>query len=101
MLAFVLIFRVGNHQAIDDRLDGVDLIAVEGDFFFKAVNGAISAHPHKTSLANLIQYGLVGAFTPAHDRRKDQQARTFRQLFHRFNNLLRRLLADLPSADWT
>jgi len=52
------------------------------------MDGAIDAGTYETSLADLLQDGLVSAFPPAHERREDEQAAGFRQCGNHIHNLL-------------
>ena len=86
-------------ETVHDDLDVVLLVFLELDRLGKVVDQAVRTHADKAALAGRLKLLLVLALAPAHDRREHLDFRALRQREHLVDDLVDRLLADLPAAD--
>ena len=96
--ALVLGFGRGYYQAVNDRFDGMFLVAIDFNWFIKVINQSIHPHAGEAALADLVKKRLVGALALPHHRRQYEQARAYRQVHDRLYDLLGGLLLYHTSA---
>ena len=82
------------HNAVNDDLDGVLLVAGHRDVVADFVNLAVHPHTHKTLRGDLLDLLLVFALAAAHDGGKDLQARALGVGQHAVHDLVRGLATD-------
>ena len=85
-------------QAVDHRLDGVHLVAVEFDLLVHVAHLAVDAHAHEARLAHVLEDRLVLALAVLDQRRQDQHAAAVGQLQDGVDDLLAVCWIDLAAA---
>ncbi len=88
-----------HHQAVNDGLDVVNLVAVESDLIVHRENFSIDTQAYKSRTPHLLDHRLVGPLAASHQGREDQNARFIRQRLDGLNDLLRRLASHLTIAN--
>ncbi len=86
--ALVLGFGRGYYQAVNDRFDGMFLVAIDFDWFIKVIDQLIHPHAGEAALSDLVKKRLVGALALPHHRRQNEQARANWQVHDRLYDLL-------------
>ena len=86
------------HQAVDDDLDRVLLVAGEVELVAEVVDLAVDPGPRVALAGQLLQETLVLALAAPHDRREHLEAGAVGQLEHAVDDLLRGLAGDDPAA---
>ena len=89
---------VADHDAIDDGLDRVGLLRHEFGGLVDIVDFAVDPGADEAGLADGLERLAVLALVAANDRRQDHHPRAGGPGEQRFQNLLRRLLADGRAA---
>ena len=85
------------HQAVDDDLDGVLLVAGQLDLVGELVDLAVDAGPGEALGGEVGEQRVVGALAAPHDRRQHLEAGALGQLEDAVDDLLGRLAGD-PGA---
>src|SRR5690606_19772906 len=88
-------------ETIHDRLDGMLFITVEFDLFVERMDSSIHAGTGETCFADLLEDGLVCAFTSAYQRGEDQDACAIGKILEVIHDLFVRLLDHDASAHGT
>ena len=86
-------------DAVDDCLDGVDLVAVQCDLIVNGIDCAVNAYADESGLADIFQNGLIGPFAGAYDGCHHHDAGPVRKGCDGIGDLFGRLFGDFPSAD--
>ena len=95
----VVLRPAADGQPVDDHLDAVLVLLVEGDLLVELAQLAVDPDPDKPGLLGAGQELLVLALAVADERGQEHEARSLGELIELVDDLLDRLPGDLASAD--
>ena len=87
-----------DHKSVDDDLDGVLFVLVEGDLFTQVVHFAVNPDPYETVGLELAQLLAVFPLATPDNRSQEQEFALLRQVEDLLNHLLSGLRGNLLFA---